>query len=131
MFLDASAMIAIMAREEEGAGLVARLAAAERVYTSPIAIYEAALALARLRNTSATGAEAVVHHFLAAFEVEIIPITGEIGRGAVLAFEQFGRGQHPARLNMGDCFAYACARALDVPLLFKGDDFGQTDIAPA
>jgi ribonuclease VapC len=131
MFLDASAIIAIMAREEEGAGLAARLAAAERVCTSAIAIYEAALALARLRNTSATGAEAVVHQFLAAFEVEIIPITAEIGRGAVLAFEQFGRGQRPARLNMGDCFAYACARALDVPLLFKGDDFGQTDIAPA
>ena len=58
MFLDALAIIAIMAREEEGAGLAARLAAAERVYTSPIASDEAALALARLRNTSAMGAEA-------------------------------------------------------------------------
>jgi ribonuclease VapC len=131
MFLDASAMIAIIAREEEGSKLAARLAEAERAYTSPIAVYEAALALARLRNTSATGAESVVHHFLTAFGAEITPIDAEIGRGAVQAFERFGRGQHSARLNMGDCFAYACARALDVPLLFKGDDFGQTDIASA
>ena len=55
----------------------------------------------------------------------------EIGREALRAFERFGRGRHPARLNMGDCFAYACARALDVPLLFKGEDFAQTDIAVA
>jgi uncharacterized protein with PIN domain len=67
--------------------------------------------------------------FLSAMRVEIIPITPDIGRGAIRAFERFGRGQHPARLNMGDCFAYACARSLDVPLLFKGDDFSQTDIA--
>jgi ribonuclease VapC len=45
--------------------------------------------------------------------------------------ERFGKGRHPARLNMGDCFAYACARAHGVPLLFKGDDFGLTDIEVA
>jgi len=55
----------------------------------------------------------------------------EIGQTAVQAFERFGRGRHPARLNMGDCFAYACAKTLAVPLLFKGDDFSQTDVAVA
>ena len=60
---------------------------------------------------------------------EVMPITVEIGRDAIETFERFGRGNHPARLNMGDCFAYACARSLGVPLLFKGDDFSQTDIA--
>ena len=131
MFLDASAMIAIIAREEGGSPLASRLGQAARVYTSPIAVYEAELALARLRNTSATGAESVVEHFLEAVRAEVVPITAEIGHGAVRAFDRFGGGQHPARLNMGDCFAYACARALDVPLLFKGDDFGQTDITSA
>lgn len=43
----------------------------------------------------------------------------------------YGRGRHPARLNLGDCFAYALAKALDAPLLFKGDDFLKTDIVPA
>lgn len=55
----------------------------------------------------------------------------EIGGGAVSAFERFGKGRHRAALNMGDCFAYACARSADVPLLFKGNDFPRTDIAVA
>ena len=60
-----------------------------------------------------------------------MPITVEIGRNALSAFERYGRGRHPAALNMGDCFAYACARQLDIPLLFKGDDFPLTDITIA
>jgi ribonuclease VapC len=54
---------------------------------------------------------------------EVMPIAVEIGRDAIETFERFGRGNHPARLSMGDCFAYAYARTLGVPLLFKGDDF--------
>jgi len=50
---------------------------------------------------------------------------------AIDAFERFGKGRHPAALNFGDCFAYACARRFGVPLLYKGDDFPQTDIEPA
>ena len=61
----------------------------------------------------------------------MVPITAEIGRGALSAFERYGTGRHPAALNMGDCFAYACARQLDMPLLFKGDDFPLTDITVA
>jgi ribonuclease VapC len=48
---------------------------------------------------------------------------------AVACFEAFGKGRHPAKLNLGDCLSYACARACQSPLLFKGDDFSQTDIA--
>ena len=131
MFLDASAMIAVIVREEDGQALAARLGQADRVHTSPIAIYEAVLGVARIRNSGTPGAQRIVDQFLSAAGAEIVPITAEIGRGATRAFERFGRGQHPARLNMGDCFAYACARALGVPLLFKGDDFSQTDIAAA
>ena len=69
--------------------------------------------------------------FIERTPVEIIPITAEIGRIAIDAFARFGRGNHPARLNMGDCFAYACARSLGVPLLAKGGDFAQTDVALA
>jgi ribonuclease VapC len=58
-------------------------------------------------------------------------IRAEVGRSAIAAFDRFGKRRHPAGLNMGDCFAYACANELDVPLLFKGDDFPLTDITIA
>ncbi len=62
--------------------------------------------------------------------ISVIPITPEIGRAALEAFERYGKGRdHPGQLNMGDCFAYACARALGVPVLYKGDDFARTDLA--
>jgi ribonuclease VapC len=131
MFVDASAIIAILAREADGPILSARVDGAERVYTSAIAIYEAVMGIARVRSASVAVAGSVVDRFLEQSRAEIIPIDAEIGRGALRVFDLFGRGQHPARLNMGDCFAYACARTLDVPLLFKGDDFGQTDITLA
>lgn len=122
-------MVAIIAQEEDGPALADRVAQAGRAQTSAIAVYETVLGIARIRNAAVTIAAEVVDDFLSAMRVDIVPITAEIGRGAITAFERFGRGRHPARLNMGDCFAYACARTLGVPLLFKGDDFSATDIA--
>jgi ribonuclease VapC len=129
MFVDASAIVAILADEEDAPELSGRLIGAAIVKTSALAVCEAVLGLARAQTISTADAELAVGNFLSAAHAEIIPITPEISRGAITAFERFGRGRHPARLNMGDCFAYACARSLDVPLLFKGDDFAQTDIA--
>jgi ribonuclease VapC len=63
--------------------------------------------------------------------VEIVPVSVEIARAARRAHQRYGRGQHPARLNYGDCFAYATASVLGESLLFKGNDFAQTDITPA
>ncbi len=66
---------------------------------------------------------------LTAFQIRIEPLTESQARIARAAYQRFGRGSgHPARLNMGDCFAYALARDLDEPLLFKGNDFTLTDI---
>ena len=129
MFVDASAIVAIIACEADGTHLEARLVTAERSYASAMATYEATLGIARSLNISIGNAGSLVDDLLSQIHTEIIPVTAEIGREALRAFERFGRGRHPARLNMGDCFAYACARALGVPLLFKGDDFSQTDIA--
>jgi len=131
MFVDASAVIAVVARESDAAAIAARLGRARTVYTSPVAIYESVLGLARIGNTSIADAVAVLERFLEEIHAEIIPITAELGRGAIGAFARYGKGRHPAKLNMGDCFAYACAENLHVPLLFKGDDFPQTDIAAA
>lgn len=73
----------------------------------------------------------MVDVFLRVNKVETIPITAEIGSLAVEASRRYGRGRHKADLNFGDCFAYACARARGVPLLFKGEDFVHTDIEAA
>jgi ribonuclease VapC len=131
MFLDASAIIAIIARESDAAAFAGRLRQAKEVHTSPIAVYEAVLGLARVGNTSIQDAEIVLNRFLEEVQAEIMSIGAEIGRSAIAAFDRFGKGRHPAGLNMGDCFAYACASQLDLPILFKGDDFPQTDIAVA
>ena len=131
MFVDASAMIAIIADESDGTALAQRLAIATRRYTSAIALYEAILGIARIRSGTIAAVSALLDDFIRRLQIEITPITAKTGRAALDAFDRFGRGRHPARLNMGDCFAYACARELGVPLLFKGDDFSQTDIATA
>jgi ribonuclease VapC len=131
MFVDASAMVAIIAGENDGNELATRLQSAGRRYTSPIAVYEATLGIARIRSGPAPAVRALIDDFIERLQIETVPITEGIGHTALDAFERFGRGRHSARLNMGDCFAYACARDLDVPLLFKGDDFSQTDIAVA
>jgi len=131
MFLDASAMIAIIACESDAASLAARLGQAGTVVTSPIAVYESVLGLARVGNASIADATAVLDRFLDEVNATVASIDASCGRAAIAAFERFGKGRHPAALNLGDCFAYACARSLDVPLLCKGNDFPQTDIAIA
>lgn len=131
MFVDASAVIAIIADENDAVVLARRLEIAERRCTSPIAIYEATLGIVRIRSGSVDAARALIDEFITRLRIEIVPITADIGSVALDAFARFGRGRHPARLNMGDCFAYACARHLDVPLLCKGDDFPLTDIGIA
>jgi ribonuclease VapC len=131
MFLDASAMVAILVEESDAASLTKRLEQSERPCTSPIAVYEAVAGLARVRSVTIRAAEAILDRFFDAARVQVVPVTAEIGRSALSAFERYGRGRHPAALNMGDCFAYACARELDIPLLFKGDDLALTDITIA
>jgi ribonuclease VapC len=131
MFLDASAIVAILVEESDAASLTKRLEQAVAPCTSPIAIYEAIAGVARLRTVEIRTAETILDRFLEQATVRVVPITAEIGRSALSASERYGRGRHPAALNMGDCFAYACARVLDMPLLFKGDDFPLTDITVA
>lgn len=64
-------------------------------------------------------------------EIELVPVTVEHLEEARRAWRRFGKGNHPAALNFGDCFAYALARTTGEPLLFKGNDFAQTDVDPA
>lgn len=68
---------------------------------------------------------------LATYEIELIPVDAEQAEAARVAWRRYGKGNHPARLNFGDCFSYALAKTTGEPLLFKGNDFSQTDIEPA
>lgn len=74
---------------------------------------------------------AVAQAMLDRFQIEIAPLTEAQADAAAEAFLRFGKGKHPANLNFGDCMAYAVAKSLDVPLLFKGGDFGKTDVKVA
>ncbi|HET7880665.1 MAG TPA: type II toxin-antitoxin system VapC family toxin [Acetobacteraceae bacterium] len=127
MFLDASAIVAIIAGEADAASLAARLDRAGTVLTSPVAIFEAALGLARIGNVAPSAILPTLDSFLEETRAQIIPIDARVGRAAIEAFERFGKGRHPAALNLGDCFAYACAQLSGVALLCKGNDFPRTD----
>ena len=129
MFVDASAIIAILVREDDADALAMRLSQAPAIYTSPIALYEAALGIARVLNIAVDAARTELDNFIADTNTKLVPISAEIGRAALDAFERYGRGRHPAQLNMGDCFAYACAKSEGIPLLYKGNDFTHTDLA--
>jgi ribonuclease VapC len=126
--IDASAIVGILNGESEAPALAAAIGAAKTRYASPIAVYEAAVALMRENKWSSDEAGEVVRQFLEAASIEVVAITDDMATVAIKAFERFGKGRHPAQLNMGDCFAYACARAQDAPLLFKGEDFSKTDV---
>jgi ribonuclease VapC len=126
-FLDASAIIAIVAQEEDAASLAARLDQAGETCTSPLAMFEAALGLARIANVRPSDVMDLLDQFLSETDTATVAIDAEVGRAAVDAFERFGKGRHSAALNLGDCFAYACAQRLNAALLCKGDDFPRTD----
>ena len=66
--------------------------------------------------------------FIAKAQVSLVPVDEEQADLARRAYRKFGKGRHPAGLNFGDCFSYALSRALELPLLFKGNDFSQTDV---
>lgn len=140
MYLDASAIVAILGEEEEAAALVARLeGASSPVLVSSLAIFEAATGLARKKAAPGDAKnraalievmQAAVEGFLEEVGAIEIEITAEIGRDALEACKRYGLAVgSPAGLNFGDCYAYACARTHGVPLLYKGNDFARTDLA--
>lgn len=87
--------------------------------------------MARKKAMSVADAEAEVEAFFRVADLRIVPIAELESRAAVAAHARYGKGRHPARLNLGDCFACACAQVHRVPLLYVGDDFPQTDIRSA
>ena len=128
MFVDASAMVAILTGEADGPALIAAIDGASGLITSPIAIWETVVRLMSKTTLSESEASGTVQQFLAASGIATIAIGADEAARATSAYARYGKRRHPADLNMGDCFAYACAKAHGVALLYIGNDFGETDV---
>jgi len=132
MFVDASAIVAMMTDENDARKLAARLEVSKTRLTSAIAVFEATAGVARVLALPVAQALEEVAKFLELMEIEVVALPPEVGPIAIDNFARFGKGRrHAAQLNMGDCFAYACARHYGQQLLFKGSDFSKTDIEQA
>src|SRR3954470_13385208 len=126
--LDTSAVAAIMLLEPEAEALDRHIAAQTALIGAPTLLELHQVVFGR---TAPTGRK-LVEEFLRRPTVRVVDFGLSHYRLAAAAFERYGKGRgHPAQLNFGDCLAYAVARAADVPLLFKGDDFVHTDVAAA
>jgi len=138
MFIDASAIVAIINDEPDADKFLSRIEAHDGLkYVSPMVRFEVVAAVARSRSgpTRPTPeqleiAEQITNAFCESIKASDITITPSVGTRALRAARTYGKMVgHEADLNFGDCFAYACASAYRVPLLYKGDDFSKTDMA--
>ncbi len=126
--VDTSAIVAIVRHEDEESIFTEILDNSPAAVMSAVSYVEAHMVIVgrRLRAKAAT-----VESMLAALGIETVEVTHEQAGLAIGSFLAYGKGRHRARLNLADCFAYALAKSRGAPLLFKGDDFLQTDIVPA
>ena len=128
MIIDTSAILAILFEEPEADHFLSTIAAASSRRISAATLLETTIVLEG-RSGSAVGDE--LDAFLRRAQIELEPVTPEQTQTARQAWRRFGKGNHPAGLNFGDCFVYALAEATREPLLFKGRDFELTDIPAA
>ena len=124
MVVDTSALIAILQDEPERRALTDAMTAAP-CRVSSATLVEAGIVM---QGRYGDGGAGRLDALLSQTRVEVLPLTAAHASAARGAFRRFGKGRHPAGLNYGDCFSYALAVALSEPLLFVGDDFGQTDV---
>lgn len=127
--IDSSAMIAIVNREPERIPMLEKIAAAEGSFMSAVSLLETKMVVRSRFGVAGLGD---LEDLLDEMCTEIIPFDAGLAAIAFSAFERFGKGMGaPGKLNMGDCASYALAKSLDVPLLYKGNDFTETDIVAA
>ena len=129
MIVDSSAVLAVLFDEPDAERYDEAVVAAPRCRMSAASFLEAAMVLEGRDGGAAVGHE--LDDYLDEAGIELVPVTPDHARAARRAWRRFGKGNHPAGLNFGDCFAYALAEAEREPLLFKGGDFALTDIEAA
>ena len=128
MVVDTSALVSILLREADADLFNRTLADAPIRLMSAVTRVELSFVI---EERYGDRGRADVERLLNAARIEIAAVTPQQAEIAIDAFRRFGRGRNRAALNIGDCFSYALAKAIDQPLLFKGDDFNRTDIRPA
>ncbi|MCY3703579.1 MAG: type II toxin-antitoxin system VapC family toxin [Rhodospirillales bacterium] len=125
MVIDTSALVAILQDEPERGAFNEAIEAADRRSMSVVSFVEASMILETRFGPDGVRALDLV---IAKAGIELVPVDAEQAHAARIAFRAYGKRRHPAGLNFGDCFAYALARTLGEPLLFKGSDFSLTDV---
>jgi ribonuclease VapC len=126
VIVDSSALVAIFTQESGHEGLIDAVADAPAAGVGAPTLVEAGIVLSvRMR----LDARPLLMRFLHDFGIIVIPFGEDHWREALEAFNRFGKGKHPAGLNLGDCFSYAVASLAEQPLLCVGDDFRKTDLA--
>ena len=126
MIVDSSAILAVFFQEADAPWFAARIAGAASKRMSAASYLECGIRLDRHAGVPVPDLDL----YLEAAAIEIVAVTPAQARIARLAYQRFGKGNHPAGLNFGDCFAYALAWETGEPLLYKGGDFARTDVTP-
>jgi ribonuclease VapC len=125
VIIDPSAIVAIIDGEPEEQAFLNLISHSQTCLLSAPGYLELAIVLSARYGSKGTEK---LDLLLQGLSISIVAFTSEHAKLATEAFLTFGKGRHPAKLNMGDCFSYALAKATGQPLLFKGNDFSQTDI---
>jgi ribonuclease VapC len=125
---DTSAFVAVLFREADADRYRTALIEAQRVLLSAATTLELHLAIA---TRSGAAGVLLLNELLDQPQFEIVAADAQQLRLARNAFDRYGKGRHPAALNFGNLFSYALAKSTDLPLLYKGQDFAQTDVTPA
>ena len=128
MIVDTSVFAAILFSETDAALYSELLEAADGIAISAVSRVELAIVVEGRKGVD--GREPM-EELIAGLGVETVPVSAEQAVLAIDAYRRFGKGMHPASLNIGDCFVYALAKATGRPLLYKGDDFRRTDVVSA
>ena len=129
MIVDTSVVVSIVKGEDDGERLALALHQAEKSYMSAASYFETGIVVDAWKNPKLS---IRVDEVLDRFSIQIEPVTLEQARIARQAYRDYGKGSgHAANLNFGDCFSYALARVYREPILYKGDDFGHTDLRSA
>lgn len=132
MFVDTSAIVAILAKEPDADALVSRIRFAAGARTSPVVLLEAAMVLSSKLDQRPVDIQIEIDGLCAELGIKVSQLTPEHGRLAVQAYASYGKGRgHPAQLNLADCLSYACATSEAMPILCKGNDFARTDLTLA
>jgi ribonuclease VapC len=128
MLVETSAIVAMVLEEADAEALLERVDAAEKPVTTVVNAFEAVLSVGRKLEDHALSAR-LIPQFLESAGIEMIGVGAALFPDIVDAYLRFGKGTgHPAKLNFGDCLSYAYAKHAGVPLLYKGNDFAQTDL---